>query len=93
VFGPVQSLTATSQSESSITMTWEPPDDGGGAVDIKNYHVMISSFINQYTSETRKTLNYLRSNTRYSIDVAANGIDDRLGASMTREAVTRMLVE
>jgi len=92
VFGPVRWLAATAQSESSIIVTWEPPDEGGGAIEFKNYRVTSTLSIRRNTTETSIIINNLNSNAHYDIDVASMGMDDRLGASIKTEAITRMLL-
>jgi len=91
VFGPVRSLNATTQSESSIIVTWDPPNNGGGAVEIKNYRVTSTPFIYEDATETSILLNDLVSSTHYDIDVATVGMDGRLGASMSIATATSML--
>ena len=90
-------LNQINSTDVSITVNWNPPAEGGGAVTVMDYIVFYDSVDDSSNeidvNDTNYAITKLISNSEYFIQVAARGSDGREGIKtaglslFTRESV------
>jgi len=78
--------------DNAITLTWNAPDEGGGAATVFRYCVRWNNNQEITRNGTRARIGSLRSNRRYEMTVEAISSLNRTGDSATISATTCKLV-
>ena len=93
-FGAPRNVISTPLSD-SLTLSWNEPDNGGGARSIRDYNVEWESgaFNGEFqVTDTSAQINDLQPNTRYNVNVSVITNRNEKGFPAILDVVTRKLI-